>query len=225
MLQEYIKSCGHLCDYYPKYHCELNFIEQYWGTAKLQFRVAGHARTLEEMKRKMLGCLDDIPLEQIRRCVIIPFFISALKLFSDSQTGLHTLFLPIIKVCPVPKQHGPTRNTMAIAFSPPIWSCLWRKWFQSSWYINWFMYCTYCTCMLGCGPKSSAFWMRTLLHDLLNAWWDSPKLEGLRGMLPFHPDLFFFFFFFSPQNLSISCDLTLGLDAYITRAGSGRLLP
>ena len=69
LLQEHIESRGHLCDYYPKYHCELNFIEQYWGAAKLRFRVAGRARTLEEMQRKMLGCLDDIPLEQIRRCV------------------------------------------------------------------------------------------------------------------------------------------------------------
>lgn len=30
-LQEHIEfeSRGHLCDFYPKYHCELNFIEQY----------------------------------------------------------------------------------------------------------------------------------------------------------------------------------------------------
>ena len=33
-LKEYITSRGHICDFYPKYHCELNFIEQYWGTAK-----------------------------------------------------------------------------------------------------------------------------------------------------------------------------------------------
>ncbi len=68
-LQEYIESCGHLCDYYPKYHCELNFIEQYWGAAKLRFRVAGRAKTLNEMQQKMLACLNDIPLNQIRRCV------------------------------------------------------------------------------------------------------------------------------------------------------------
>jgi hypothetical protein len=72
LLQEYIESRGHLCDYYPKYHCELNFIEQYWGAAKLRFRVAGRARTLSEMEKKMLGCLDDIPLEQIQRCVATP---------------------------------------------------------------------------------------------------------------------------------------------------------
>jgi hypothetical protein len=69
LLQEYINSCSHLCDYYPKYHCELNFIEQYWGAAKLRFHVAGCTRTLNKMERKILGCLDDIPLEQIQRCV------------------------------------------------------------------------------------------------------------------------------------------------------------
>jgi hypothetical protein len=29
LIQEHIELCGHLCDFYPKYHCELNFIEQY----------------------------------------------------------------------------------------------------------------------------------------------------------------------------------------------------
>ena len=75
LLQEYIKLHGHLCNYYPKYHCELNFIEQYWGAAKLHFRVAGHARTLDEMEKKMVNCLDDIPLEQIQRFVAVSQFL------------------------------------------------------------------------------------------------------------------------------------------------------
>ena len=65
LLQEHIESCGHLCNYYPKYHCELNLIEQYWGVVKLQFHIAGHVRTLQEMQKKMLACFDDIPLNQI----------------------------------------------------------------------------------------------------------------------------------------------------------------
>ncbi|KAI0280561.1 hypothetical protein BC826DRAFT_924333 [Russula brevipes] len=66
-LQELVESRGHLCDFYPKYHCELNFIEQYWGAAKLRFRMAGRATTINEMERKVIQCLDDIPLLHIRR--------------------------------------------------------------------------------------------------------------------------------------------------------------
>jgi hypothetical protein len=78
-LQEYIESRGHLCDFYPKYHCELNFIEQYWGAAKLRYRVAGRARTLDSMEQKMLKSLNDIPLEQIQRYVFSFLFFSGLK--------------------------------------------------------------------------------------------------------------------------------------------------
>jgi len=120
MLQEHIELCGHLYDYYPKYYCKLNFIEQYWGAAKLQFHVAGHARTLEEMQRKMLESLDNIPLEQIQRCIVTPFLFQNSNIFIGLQTGWRASFLPIAKACLVPKQHGPTRNTMAIASCPLI---------------------------------------------------------------------------------------------------------
>ena len=66
-LQELVESCGHLCDFYPKYHCKLNFIEQYWGAAKLRFRVAGRAATITEMERIVIQCLDDVSLLHIRR--------------------------------------------------------------------------------------------------------------------------------------------------------------
>jgi hypothetical protein len=66
-LQELVESRGHLCDFYPKYHCELNFIEQYWGAAKLRFHMAGRAATINEIERKVIQCLDDVPLLHVRR--------------------------------------------------------------------------------------------------------------------------------------------------------------
>ena len=119
-LQEHIKSHGHLCDFYPKYHCELNFIEQYWDAAKLQFHIASHARTIHKMERKMLECLDNIPLDQIQRCITFFFLFWYSNLFSGLLTGLHGLFQHTVKVCLVPKQHGPIESTMAIASCPPI---------------------------------------------------------------------------------------------------------
>jgi hypothetical protein len=67
-LEELITSRGHICDFYPKYHCELNFIEQYWGAVKFRYR-GFHSRpaTLEEMEKRVLECLDSIPLLQIQR--------------------------------------------------------------------------------------------------------------------------------------------------------------
>ena len=68
-LKELIMSRGHLCDFYPKYHCELNFIEQYWGAAKARYCVAPQAKTVQEMGNTVKESLDSVPILQIRRSV------------------------------------------------------------------------------------------------------------------------------------------------------------
>jgi hypothetical protein len=36
--QKYVESKGHVSNKAPRYHCELQFIEQYWGAVKLYLR-------------------------------------------------------------------------------------------------------------------------------------------------------------------------------------------
>ena len=38
LVQETIESLGHLCIFLPKFHCELNFIEFFWGKVKKYIR-------------------------------------------------------------------------------------------------------------------------------------------------------------------------------------------
>ena len=65
-LKEFITSRGHICDFYPKYHCELNFIEQYWGAAKLVYRTSPKTKDMKAMEENVKNALDDVPLFQIK---------------------------------------------------------------------------------------------------------------------------------------------------------------
>jgi len=66
-LEEVIMACGHLCNFYPKFHCELNYIEQYWGAVKLLYRSRSQLKKMDEMEKQVVACLNDIPLLQIQR--------------------------------------------------------------------------------------------------------------------------------------------------------------
>jgi hypothetical protein len=70
-VQELVESRGHLCDYYPKYHCELNFIEMVWGAVKSRYRVTKRTHTMAEMRDNVRACLDDINLVSVRRWVCL----------------------------------------------------------------------------------------------------------------------------------------------------------
>jgi len=66
-LEELITLRGHICDFYPKYHCELNFIEQYWGAAKLTYRTSPKTSDIAAMEKNVKACLDSVPLLRIQR--------------------------------------------------------------------------------------------------------------------------------------------------------------
>ena len=66
-LEEVINSRGHLCDFYPKFYCELNYIKQYWGAVKLLYRCGPWLKKMEDMEKQVVACLSDISLMQIQR--------------------------------------------------------------------------------------------------------------------------------------------------------------
>lgn len=60
-----VEKAGHLCELYPKYHCECNFIERYWGAAKRRARQEcdySYTALCDRVPR----ILDEVPLSQIR---------------------------------------------------------------------------------------------------------------------------------------------------------------
>ena len=66
LVQEVIEAAGHLCIFLPKYHCELNFIEFFWGKIKKYLRDNCNY-TFDTLKENMPKALASVKLETIRR--------------------------------------------------------------------------------------------------------------------------------------------------------------
>ena len=66
-LIELVESHGYIAFFYPKFHCETNFIEQNWGASKYQYRMLPPTENVEQMEKNVKECLDSVPLIQMRR--------------------------------------------------------------------------------------------------------------------------------------------------------------
>lgn len=66
-LQETVEDAGHIFELYPKYHCECNWIEMYWGGAKREARL--HCDyTFRSLEAKIPSFLDTAgDVKKIRR--------------------------------------------------------------------------------------------------------------------------------------------------------------
>jgi len=70
-LEELIESHGHLVCFYPKFHCELNFIEQCWGYAKYHYQMLPLTKKEGQMEENIRNCLDRVDINKIHRYISI----------------------------------------------------------------------------------------------------------------------------------------------------------
>ncbi|THU79174.1 hypothetical protein K435DRAFT_698465 [Dendrothele bispora CBS 962.96] len=83
ILEKTCKERGVQVIFLPKFHCELNPIEQCWGYGKRLYRFYPESSREEDLERNALECLDKVPLESIRR-----FFNRSHKFMDAYSKGL-----------------------------------------------------------------------------------------------------------------------------------------
>ncbi|CAK5269368.1 unnamed protein product [Mycena citricolor] len=66
MVQEVVEDAGHLCLLLPKFHCELNFIEYFWGAVKKYLR-NNCDYTFNTLKTNMPLALASVSISTIRK--------------------------------------------------------------------------------------------------------------------------------------------------------------
>ena len=66
LVQEVIEAVGHLCIFLPKFHCELNFIEFFWGAVKKWLR-ENCDYTFQTLQENLPKALASVELSTIRK--------------------------------------------------------------------------------------------------------------------------------------------------------------
>ncbi|KAF8228642.1 hypothetical protein L208DRAFT_1290586 [Tricholoma matsutake] len=66
LVQEVIEAAGHLCIFLPKFHCELNFIEFFWGAVKRYLR-ENCDYSFTTLQENMPNALASVSVETIRK--------------------------------------------------------------------------------------------------------------------------------------------------------------
>ena len=64
-----IRAAGHDVIFYPKFHCELNYIEYYWAALK-QYTRANCRYSFQELEATVLKGTDSVELGTIRRFAV-----------------------------------------------------------------------------------------------------------------------------------------------------------
>lgn len=67
LLEIACEARGFRAIFFPKFHCELNFIEQCWGYSKRLYREFPVSSKEADLERNVLAALESVPLDAIRR--------------------------------------------------------------------------------------------------------------------------------------------------------------
>lgn len=75
MLEIQCEARGFTVIFLPKFHCELNFIEQVWGYAKRIYRHYPASSREADLERNLVAALESVPLESMRKYVSLSFYL------------------------------------------------------------------------------------------------------------------------------------------------------
>jgi hypothetical protein len=67
LLEAACKARGFKCYFFPKFHCELSFIEACWGYAKRIYRMYPPLTKEADLERNAVKALDSVPLQSMRK--------------------------------------------------------------------------------------------------------------------------------------------------------------
>ena len=119
-LEELVELCGYQMIFYPKFHCEVSFIEQCWGFAKRVYHEFPASSAEADLEKNVILLLNAVPLDSMRRYVVHSSIImlshshivsiTCLYLV-DSPPDLYSLWMHMRWGSQVAKQLGQVRST------------------------------------------------------------------------------------------------------------------
>lgn len=76
LLEMVCRAGGYSVIFLPKFHCELNPIEQCWCNAKQRYRTYSPTTSEAKLEENVVTALDSVPRPTMRRCVCLIWHIS-----------------------------------------------------------------------------------------------------------------------------------------------------
>src|SRR6202050_2276727 len=117
LVQEVIEAAGHICIFLPKFHCELNFIEFFWGAVK-KYLQEHCDDTFNTLKTNLPKALDSVELKTIRKWE--HRMICWMEAYSDGKSAKDAQF-EVKKYCSRKyKSHSKVSESVAQTFDRPL---------------------------------------------------------------------------------------------------------